>query len=243
VKNLNANAAMSSSRASASIEPDNGRLQKFMLAAPAAAIAAVAASSEAHAQIVVYPISPSLVATTSNNVYIGNISLTGYAHNGNFPNLFLGLEFSKPNKPYANGNGGLGLAVNGSNYVLMLTGGATIGSSLSFTGGNGGNTSMAYHGTGPWAAGSGGVPTYIGLALSNGSGDYNYGWADVSYNTSGTLTFSEFAFNTALDQPIAAGDTGLSAVPEPANTVLLIAAGAAGFALYRARKARSSQAA
>ena len=86
-----------------------------------------------------------------------------------------------------------------------------------------------------------GTPGYVGFRLDTGSG-YKYGWAQVEANGSGTtgststsLILKDFAYENLLDTPIAAGDTGISAVPEP-SSMALFALGAAGLAALRRRK-------
>jgi len=178
--------------------------------------------------------------------------LSGYTLNGsgatNGIHLYFGSENTAKADIYSLNNlnspgDGVFVAHGTNGYTTKFLGGTTIGSSSTF---QIGGEYMAYNGIGPWAGGSHGVPTYLGIALKSGTdgSTTNYGWIELNYDTTaGTMTVSEFALNSQDGQSIAAGDTGLSAVPEPANTALLVAMGAAGFALYRQRRARAAQAA
>lgn len=65
-----------------------------------------------------------------------------------------------------------------------------------------------------WASSTSDLPsgiTYFGLRIGDGSGNYNYGWIEVSHSDDGDL-WTRFAFNDAVNQPILAGQT--SAIPE-----------------------------
>lgn len=78
---------------------------------------------------------------------------------------------------------------------------------------------------------------YIGLRFNLGTGDL-FGWIAIRLNPdllSGDLL--GFAYED-LGNPIAAGDTGVAGVPEPAS-ILLMAAGAAGVAALRQRRRTS----
>lgn len=90
-------------------------------------------------------------------------------------------------------------------------------------------------GTGYWQGISPTQDTYIGLRLNAGSGNFNYGWARVTYNdTLNTLTLKDFAIEQTSNTGINAG-VG-AAVPEPGRA-LLLALGLGGAALRRRRKA------
>lgn len=86
-----------------------------------------------------------------------------------------------------------------------------------------------------WTAGTTG---YLGLELNSGA---NFGWIQVSYNADKTLTVYDFAYE-ASGGGIAAGATGVNAVPEPAATAA-IASLLAGSAALHAKRRRRTQAA
>ena len=74
----------------------------------------------------------------------------------------------------------------------------------------------------------------------------NYGWLEVTW-AQATDTFQIYsgAYESVAGVPIAAGDTGTSAVPEPgqvASSLLLLALGAAGVAIQRQRAKKKQQA-
>lgn len=86
---------------------------------------------------------------------------------------------------------------------------------------------------------------YLGLRLTNGT-DRNYGWfefvsSDGQFNGQEVFTFTRFAFNDAVGQPIFAGQT--SAVPE-ASTLGLVGGffGLVAAAHVRRRKAKQAAA-
>lgn len=86
------------------------------------------------------------------------------------------------------------------------------------------------------AAGTG----YIGLALANGSGGYNYGWIEFTHSNAGDL-WTRFAFETVLNQSILAGDTG---TPVPEASTLGFAGGLFGLvAAAHLRRRKLKQAA
>jgi hypothetical protein len=84
-------------------------------------------------------------------------------------------------------------------------------------------------GTEQWTPGTTG---YLALKLNDGA---DYGWVQVTYNANQTLTIVDFAYNSSGGS-IQAGDTGLSAVPEPANYALIAGLLAGSVALYRRRQ-------
>jgi hypothetical protein len=84
---------------------------------------------------------------------------------------------------------------------------------------------------------------YLGLRFSVGNGLFDYGWAefnvitDITKDTIGA-TLLGYAYETQPDVSIEAGQTG-SPVPEP-GTLGLLAAGAAGLAIWRRQRSRAS---
>ena len=113
-------------------------------------------------------------------------------------------------------------------YILKLSAGATIDSSLPWTAGP---TYFEFYNTGIWEGGGEG---YVGLRIQTGA-NFNYGWARVNYNDpANQMTLKDFAIERTLNTPILAGD--ITSVPEP-SSALLLALGAGGMALRRRREA------
>ncbi len=225
---------MSASLPSIPPKSDSTRLQKFMLAAPVAGVAAaLATGSEAQAQIVYHDI---IDKTIPSDATLGNLSPSwtpatpnAYAQQGQY----LAFHFFGNERPSVLAGGGVEVLGSGG-YLSKLSLSDTISSSSSW----GLASKLEFFDTGPWNGSTGGV-NYIGFRLTSGATDYNYGWVALSYNdAANTMTISEFAINSTLNQSITAGQT--SAVPEPATSALLLAAGAAGLALYRRRKAAAA---
>lgn len=80
-----------------------------------------------------------------------------------------------------------------------------------------------------------GVTGYAGMKMTI-SGSIHYGWVKVTTNAdASTLTFNAMGFNTVAGEGITAGQ-GLTPVPEPATSTVLLALGAAGLVAYRQRK-------
>lgn len=80
---------------------------------------------------------------------------------------------------------------------------------------------------------------FAGLRYDLGGGDYLYGWVNYATNSDSTaLTFLGAAFNTVANEPIQAGQTAVSAVPEPASLLGLAGLLSGGFFL-RGRRQRA----
>ena len=87
--------------------------------------------------------------------------------------------------------------------------------------------------------GSGLTDFYVGMRLWEGDtndGHYNYGWASITTSADGlSATLNGIAFESEINTPIKAGDTGVSAVPEPGSLVS-VAALLSSAALIRTRR-------
>lgn len=119
------------------------------------------------------------------------------------------------------------VAVGALNYVTALDAGFTVDSSTvgNFTG------SMAYGTANPNAQFNNAIGKFIGLQFPSGPNNYN-AWVRVNVNNSaGSFTVVDWAYENVSGQPIVTG-----VVPEP-STLGLLAAGAAGVAALRRRRA------
>jgi hypothetical protein len=121
-----------------------------------------------------------------------------------------------------------------TNYPLPLAQGTIVGPNPS----NGSYTSAGgaiFNGGGGVGYFLPGTPGYIGFEFTSGlDSSLHYGWAQFETTsgdtTSPTGTVIDFAYDNSPNTPIAAG-----AVPEP-TSLSLLAAGAAGLAMYRGRR-------
>ena len=113
------------------------------------------------------------------------------------------------------------------NYVTALSAGFTVDAAAlgNFTG------TMAYGGNNPNAQFNSATGGFIGLQFPTGPNNYN-AWVRVDVNNSaGSFTVVDWAYNSVSGEPIVTG-----VVPEP-STLGLLAAGAAGLAALRRRRA------
>jgi hypothetical protein len=77
---------------------------------------------------------------------------------------------------------------------------------------------------------------YWGIAYSVGGGSYDYGWLELSYDSSTKVaTFVAAAINTTPNESIKIGDTGAASVPEP-SALSLLAISLGGLVLVRRRR-------
>jgi hypothetical protein len=222
------------------------RLQKIMLAAPVAA-AAVSGASVAQGAIVYFDVSPDKTLSGGTGSFdIGDINLSGV---GSYDTSASGVRFvtdypSGDEKPRVVGHrvqvatsgtvsDANGLALSLFSEDASISTSSTWDSDGYFDSSQNGGTSTAWRNVSPTTG-------FVGLRIDAGGGNYNYGWAQYTYNDVGnTLTLLDFAFESLVNTSIAAGAIG--AIPEPANAALLVAAGAVGVAALRRRR-RESQA-
>jgi hypothetical protein len=98
---------------------------------------------------------------------------------------------------------------------------------------------------GDWYSGGSG---YIALRLNAGGGNYNYGWAQLSFVNNGdlstALTISGFAFENTVNTSINAGDQGGGPAPVPEPGTMAVGAGlfalAVGAHLRRRREKKAA---
>ena len=95
---------------------------------------------------------------------------------------------------------------------------------------------------GPYESPDFGPGSYMGFKTAQG----NLGWLEVTWDSdSEVFEIYSGAYESVAGVPIAAGDPGTSAVPEPgqvASSLLLLALGAAGVAIQRQRAKKKQQA-
>jgi hypothetical protein len=226
---------MKSQNSGAVTQFDSKRLQRFMLAAPAAA-AAVGGATVAEAGVVHFDVpTDKTISGNTGSFTIGNINLaSGGSYNSSATGVNFTIGYATTEKPRVSSGypASVQFATNGTVYGMgasLFNLSATIDGAAATWG------TTAYFDSN-WATNGSwqnGAPTsgYVGLRLING-GNYNYGWAAITYNdVANVLTLTEFAFESQVNIAVAAG-----AIPEPANAALLLAAGAAGVIAFRRRK-------
>ena len=216
------------------LRSEKSRLHKFMLASPVVA-AAVGAASSAHGAVVYFDVADTTLNGPPNVLNFGNINLVGGTYdNSTAGNSFrVGWTNADAEKPGLATNANVEIAGDASIFGI---GASRFTDGQSIAAGSATWTNGARYLDSPFGTGSGwqnGAPIdgYAGIRIVSGT-DYNYGWAALSYNdATNQLTITGFAFESAVNTPIEAG-----AVPEPADSALLLACGAAGLALYRRRR-------
>jgi hypothetical protein len=119
------------------------------------------------------------------------------------------------------------IAQSGGGYVAQFSSGNSIDSSSTWNA----NLFVNKYDYGlSWPAGT---RSYVGLRIQTGT-DYQYGWADLEYNSSRQLTLYGFGVESTVNTPIGAG-----AVPEPVESTLVLSLLAGSAALYHRRQRRS----
>jgi len=186
-----------------------------------------------HSAVVIY--SPNLTITEATQTIGFNLESGEATIGANPSGRSFGLSYSNLDKPRIGsvGDAGAEIAYNvvpsdpvPALMAVNFSAGATI-DAASFIGPNTPNLNK------PGVA-SGfppGTRGYLGLRYGAG-GDWNYGWADVSYSADKSLTLHRFAHETALN-------LGIQAVPESgAGIAGALVAGALGAWKARERFAR-----
>ncbi len=92
---------------------------------------------------------------------------------------------------------------------------------------------------------TGGGNEYFGFRFTDLTGGLFYGWANLNIDLANQqFSITEWAYNDVAEAPIAVGDTGTAAVPEPGTLSLaLLGMGAGGLRAWRGRKAAQASAA
>jgi hypothetical protein len=88
---------------------------------------------------------------------------------------------------------------------------------------------------GYWGPGTASGTGYLGLAILNSAGDFNYGWAHLTFNADRSLTLHDFAIETNANAPIQTG-----AIPEPSTYAALTGLLAGSAVLYARRRKRAT---
>jgi hypothetical protein len=93
--------------------------------------------------------------------------------------------------------------------------------------------------------GSGLTDFYVGMRLWEGDTNvperYNYGWASITTSADGlSATLNGIAFESVANKAINAGDTGVSAVPEPGSLVSVAALLSSAALIRKRRKATAA---
>ncbi|MEI7909533.1 MAG: hypothetical protein WCK77_07840 [Verrucomicrobiota bacterium] len=207
--------------------------RKNLEAASIGAISLVSASA-AHASLTTTDVS-ALDLTISTNTDGGTIYFdldrSGSAPYAGFvAGAVSGYDYSI--HPDGSFNGKPTVSATGSHSVQnnKFSSGALIGAE-----GTWGTSAVLDSGTvgGPWNGTNG--EGYLGLRMSAGGSDYQYGWALLDYEDgAGQISLKSFGYESVLNQSIGAG-AGISAIPEPGNMSML-AALLSGSVLLRSRR-------
>lgn len=206
--------------------------------------ASMASSSDAEAAIVFFDVNPDITLTGTGTANFGNITITGatgtYTLGSTASNYFginLYNSYFTAGKFYGLGNGSIEWGFLGEASGVKLAQNTSISGASPWRWG-GYAYGLAGGGYGYWASGGSG---YAPLRINLGGGNYNYGWAALSYNFNGTNStagITGFAFQGDPNVAILAGDQGgPAAVPEPGTwAAAALLAGGATFLRWRRRR-------
>ena len=159
-----------------------------------------------------------MATATSGNSTPGSMRLIGF-YSASSPGAYV----------YTPAGSTLGAFVGSGSDVAFLASGDVIDSNRDFgaTPYDNGN----YGNLGNWSDGATG---FVGIQFEL-SGATHYGWAEISRDIGATTaTLHSFGYNNS------AGDASIAGVPEP-SSLMLLAAGAAGFGLWRKRKSNPAE--
>jgi hypothetical protein len=206
--------------------------------------ASVAAPSEADAAIVFFDVNPDQTINPGPSQYVtfGSIDLVNGTYTLN-SNTGTYLKFSVASTSwfnFANFNietAGSGPTPGYDAYKLSLGDPINDAALIQW-----GPVSGSF---GDWYSGGSG---YIALRLNAGGGNYNYGWAQLSFVNNGdlttALTISGFAFENTVNTSINAGDQGGGPAPVPEPGTMAVGAGlfalAVGAHLRRRREKKAA---
>ena len=216
--------------------------------------AAAIGAANLHAAIV-YLDTSGMSATVTHP--LGSLDFT-FTHNSGSPTLELGGEFGKgkPDRgaalvardyltagsyleffPY--GKDPVNAKVSAAATSLKAGGSISAGTEIGGDGTIEYTTSEFNH-----PLGSGLTDFYVGMRLWEGDtndGNYNYGWARITTSAHGlSATLNGIAFESVANVAINAGDTGITAVPEPGNVVSLAALLSSAALIRKRRKATAA---
>jgi len=188
----------------------------------------VAAGSAAQAQIVYFPVSPAQSITGNALLTFGSINLSNGTFsliNDNPPSFGIGSTSGTDNTLFAQDNNSIQWALTpgsgtgqGLGQIARYAAQASISSSIADWSSADPNLFTSDHSQNWYATGTG----YAGLRIDAGSGNYNYGWVSIAYDTANsTATISGFAFENQVNTAIPA-----AAIPEPGTGALALVAAA-----------------
>ena len=184
------------------------------LALAAAILAVASVFSSAQASVVVFNVSPAQTVVNNSEITFGKINLTNGTFALNDPTSpSFGIGINTLTNFYSQSNIGVEWALDApGGYIQKLSANDTISSAI--TNWSSSDPYFSNASSGPWISGGN---AYAGLRLDAGSGNYNYGWVSINYDSSAhTAAISQFAFENTPNTSVSAG-----AVPEPSTWALL----------------------
>jgi hypothetical protein len=190
--------------------------------------------------IVYFDVNPDLTLNVGDTANFGDINVVTATYTpGSTTGNFFGLTLTSNQTRYAifegTGNGTIEWAFEGEAIVPKLALNTEISgtSPWPWDGWDGFGVALANDNLLTWGSGGTG---YAALRIDQGGGNYNYGWAEISYTPNGastTATVTGFAFQGDANTSILAGAT----VPEPSTCVMALAGLACGgYSMFRRRK-------